>query len=126
MNDWLDLNDFSSKYGVSQSTLRRRIRAKSIQFKLVKGKYYLFDSEETIQKAPLFSRGKNPTKKKNTQRITQKADDSDSSSKQETKTVSTATYQKILNENLKLKKELAELETFANALEAELERQLTP
>jgi predicted DNA-binding transcriptional regulator YafY len=40
-NEWLTLNEYSSEYGVSVSTLRRRIKAKQIKFKLIQGKYYL-------------------------------------------------------------------------------------
>jgi hypothetical protein len=57
MDGWLDLATFAEKYSVSQSTLRRRIRTKSIAFKLEKGKYLLEDSRETLDAAPLYSRG---------------------------------------------------------------------
>ncbi len=53
---WIDLVEYSAKYGVSQSTLRRRIRAKTIAFKLQRGKYLLKDSEDTLSSAPLFYR----------------------------------------------------------------------
>jgi len=56
MMEWIDIAGFALKYGVSQSTVRRRIRQKSIPFKLERGKYYLHDSNETLKKAPLFSR----------------------------------------------------------------------
>jgi|GEM_PF-1019281 len=57
MEGWLDLVSFSEKYSVSQSTLRRRIRARSIPFKLDKGKYLLEDTSEILSAAPLYSRG---------------------------------------------------------------------
>ncbi len=40
-NDWLSLSEYSSEYGVSVSTLRRRIKGKKIKYKLIHGKYYL-------------------------------------------------------------------------------------
>lgn len=40
-NDWLSLNEYSNEYGVSVSTLRRRIKSKKIKYKQVHGKYYL-------------------------------------------------------------------------------------
>ncbi len=46
--NWIPLADYSSKYSVSVSTLRRRIRGKSILFKLDNGKYYIAD--EPIRK----------------------------------------------------------------------------
>jgi len=56
MDGWIDLGAFAAKYGVSQSTLRRRIRAKAIPFRMQRGKYLLQDSSETLNVAPLFSR----------------------------------------------------------------------
>lgn len=40
-NDWISLTEYSSEYGVSVSTLRRRIKGKKIRYKQVHGKYYL-------------------------------------------------------------------------------------
>jgi len=41
---WLPLNEYSNKYRVSLSTLRRRIRANEIEFRFDDGKYWLSDS----------------------------------------------------------------------------------
>lgn len=41
---WMLLTDYSNKYKISISTLRRRIKAKQIRFRLDGGKYYLLDS----------------------------------------------------------------------------------
>jgi len=43
LDSWLPLTDYSSKYRVSVSTLRRRIKAEDIQFRLQDGKYFLVD-----------------------------------------------------------------------------------
>ncbi|MCC6276909.1 MAG: hypothetical protein IT289_03215 [Oligoflexia bacterium] len=40
---WLALLNYSAKYGVSLSTLRRRIKNNSIRFKLESGKYFIAD-----------------------------------------------------------------------------------
>jgi hypothetical protein len=42
-NAWLPLMDYSSKYKVSVSTLRRRIKAEDIKFRLDDGKYFIVD-----------------------------------------------------------------------------------
>jgi len=42
---WLPLAEYSIKHKVSISTLRRRIKAEDIQYKLDDGKYLIFDSE---------------------------------------------------------------------------------
>ncbi len=40
-NNWLSLSEYSNEYGVSVSTLRRRIKGKKIKYKLIHGKYFL-------------------------------------------------------------------------------------
>lgn len=55
-SSWIDINEYANKYGVSTSTLRRRIRSGAIKHKLEKGKYLLPDTEDVIDSAPLFSR----------------------------------------------------------------------
>ncbi len=44
MPGWLPLLNYSTKYNVSLSTLRRRIKARTIEFKLDQGKYLILDS----------------------------------------------------------------------------------
>lgn len=56
---WLQLTDYSAKYDISISTLRRRIKEESIEFKLDSGKYYLLD--EGLNKKP---RGRKPAEDK--------------------------------------------------------------
>lgn len=43
LGHWLALSDYSTKYRVSVSTLRRRIKAEDINFQLREGKYFLID-----------------------------------------------------------------------------------
>ncbi len=47
-NSWLPLTEYSLKYHVSISTLRRRIKNEDIKFRFDDGKYFIFD--EAIQR----------------------------------------------------------------------------
>lgn len=57
-NRWLQLTDYSTKYEVSISTLRRRIKEESIDYKLDSGKYFLLDEPPTKKQ-----RGRRPGEK---------------------------------------------------------------
>ena len=41
---WLPLTDYSTRYKVSISTLRRKIKSEKIQFRFDDGKYFILDS----------------------------------------------------------------------------------
>jgi hypothetical protein len=114
---WIDLAQFATKYGVSQSTLRRRIRANTIAYRLERGKYFLEDSPSVLSEAPLFARNVNhPQSVAASQRALQSHPEAGSNSPTSSDT------QQLEEENRKLKKKLAELETFVSALEAEIRR----
>jgi hypothetical protein len=114
---WIDLAQFATKYGVSQSTLRRRIRANTIAYRLERGKYFLQDSPEVLSEAPLFARNVNhPQTIAASQRALQSNPDSGAGS------YLAAAHGPLEEENRKLRKQLAELETFVNALEGEIRR----
>lgn len=54
VGQWLPLIEYSMKSGVSLSTIRRKIKANSIPFKLEKGKYLiLFSGDEFASMAGL-------------------------------------------------------------------------
>ena len=53
--NWLPLIEYSNKHQISISTLRRRIKDNSIQFKLEDGKYFII--EDSVEKA---TRGRKP------------------------------------------------------------------
>jgi hypothetical protein len=55
-DNWIDISAYAAKYGISISTLRRRIRSGSIAHRLNKGRYLLPDSGHAMAEAPLFSR----------------------------------------------------------------------
>jgi len=113
---WIDLAQFATKYGISQSTLRRRIRANTIPYRLERGKYFLEDSPEVLSEAPLFARNVNqPQTVAASQRALQSHPEAGSTGK-------TSGVQQLEEENRKLRKQLAELETFVSALESEVRR----
>lgn len=114
---WIDLAQFATKYGVSQSTLRRRIRANTIAYRLERGKYFLQDSPEVLSEAPLFARNVNhPQTVAASQRALQSHPEVASSGQTRIENP------QLEEENRKLRKQLAELETFVSALEAEIRR----
>jgi uncharacterized protein YlxW (UPF0749 family) len=105
---WIDLHSFASKYGISLSTLRRRIRSRSIEFKLEKGRYWLPDTADVMSLAPLFSR---KTDDVVVPRQTVRPRD----------LALEASVEDLENENRKLKAQIAELQTLVRVLESELE-----
>lgn len=59
---WLQLTDYSNKYAVSMSTLRRRIKENSIDYRLDGGKYFLTDEPPTMK-----PRGRKPSAQSSTE-----------------------------------------------------------
>lgn len=51
MATWLSLVDYSNKYKVSISTLRRKIKIEDVPFRLESGKYYIIDEPITAMAA---------------------------------------------------------------------------
>ena len=113
--EWIDLHSFSKKYGVSLSTLRRRIRSKSIEFKLMKGRYWLPDTTDVMSNAPLFSRKadlEEVTIPNQTVRTTEFAGGP--------RPQDVARIQELETENRKIRAQMAELQTLVGILETEL------
>jgi hypothetical protein len=54
METWLPLTDYSLKYKISVSTLRRRIKADDIKYHFQDGKYFIFDEpvKNTFKSSP--------------------------------------------------------------------------
>ena len=44
--EWLTLQDYSNKYKVSISTLRRRIKSRDLEYVFKKGRYLVQDAED--------------------------------------------------------------------------------
>lgn len=53
--NWLSLMEYSAKYRVSISTLRRRIKAGELEFQFTDGKYLLKDTSLPVESAPAAS-----------------------------------------------------------------------
>lgn len=113
MDGWIDIVEFATKYGVSQSTLRRRIRSQTIAFKMERGKYMLEDSAEALRRAPLFSRGYASPKQRVVMRQNDEIQDALNGHLR-------SEVDRLGGENRKLKAQLSEYETLVKALEAQL------
>lgn len=50
---WLPITEYSVKSGVSLSTIRRKIKSNSIQYKIDKGRYLLLFKEASASSAPV-------------------------------------------------------------------------
>lgn len=108
---WLSLTDYSTKYRVSVSTLRRRIKSNEMAFKFKNGKYFLKDE------APSFYRWHRPSLDAADRRV--------DPSRETTQLVDElkASYKMIFKEKeekiLFLKRELSDLKTLISVLESE-------
>lgn len=127
MEGWIDIAEFASKYGVSASTLRRRIRSESINFKMYRGKYFLEDTAEALKAAPLFSRRNTTSPGSPRQSVTSTASGNIAdpvgdflASPQVVPVHLREDFERLQGENKKLKAQIAELETLVKVLEGEL------
>jgi hypothetical protein len=127
MEGWIDITEFASKYGVSASTLRRRIRSHTIPYKMEKGKYLIQDTSDALKEAPLFSRQNKGGQPRQSVRSNIEGDVHDPVANFMRDSTDTAVVQMrgeidtLTNENRRLKAQIAELETLVRALEAELD-----
>lgn len=55
LSNWLPLTEYSNKYQVSISTLRRRIKSEDIKFKLFEGRYLILDEPQKHRPSPATS-----------------------------------------------------------------------
>ena len=139
MTDWLILTDYASKYKVSVSTLRRRIKADQIQFKFEDGKYLLHDQASSADRAPSMMTNANFQATSTPQSIAAEGklkelgEGGDSAN--EGPILSTATrllnelkraYSSILQEKeeqmIQLKEEVSDLKTLVRVLESDNDR----
>ncbi|MCM2352708.1 MAG: hypothetical protein NDI63_03755 [Pseudobdellovibrio sp.] len=134
---WLPLAEYSMKHKVSISTLRRRIKAEDIQYRLEDGKYFIFDTDPTATTTTVENRISNPTAEAH--RPSLKSDSSavmEASQKAEGESVITAAnrlltdlkkaYTQVLQEKeeqiVSLKEEITDLRTLVRVLESENQR----
>ncbi len=133
MEKFLPINEYSSKYKVSISTIRRRIRSKEIQFRMENGKYLVFDQAPEVD-----SRGSSEgvgyeryagKQNKETYLSEDQIDNSFSSTHKLLEELKKA-YSMILLEKeeqiIALKEEIADLRTLARVLENENARLQQP
>lgn len=132
---WLLLTDYSSKYRISVSTLRRRIKTNQIAFRFDSGKYFLMDSPppahlEAEEKPGLqnnlfdFQADSAPSRDE----YREKPERMESAPSSQTQLLSELkkAYMSILQEKeeviLQLKEEIADLQTLVRVLEEDNER----
>jgi hypothetical protein len=142
---WLVLMDYSTKYKVSVSTLRRRIKAEDIKYRLEDGKYFIIDepmsTHQRVHRPSLESDlaqvGAHQVKQAAPSSSSSKPDISDkiAMAKNDEPILTAANklltelkkaYTQILQEKeeqmLMLKDEVADLKTLVRVLESENER----
>jgi hypothetical protein len=142
-SSWIPLTEYSNKYQVSISTLRRRIKTEDVKFQFADGKYLILDEPQKHRPSPAAS----PSPLRGSAGLSSDLN-VDSALNQEIKSGSHSTddsvpetvlavanrllnelkkaYSQILQEKeeqlLQLKEEQADLKTLVRVLEAENER----
>ena len=135
--DWLTLMEYSAKFRVSLSTLRRRIKAGEIEYKFSDGKYLLRDGplvaaspEEEPIAPPSSVSAQKPATESNVIPLDQNSDAADHDQYWRTTNTLLAeikkAYSLVLQEKeeqiLQLKEEVADLKTLVRVLEDETTR----
>ncbi len=147
-DSWIPLTEYSNKYQVSISTLRRRIKTEDIKYQFADGKYLILDEPQKHRPSPTASPSLNQgsigqahdfemssTIQYGLKNDTRSADDSAKETVLNESVLSVANrllnelkkaYSQILQEKeeqiLQLKEEQADLKTLVRVLEAENER----
>lgn len=134
IDNWLSLTDYSSKYRVSISTLRRRIKGSQIEFKKDHGKYLLKDEPVAEEQDMRFGMGATSEAQENDSMLARFREEVASREGNEP-VISTATkllnelkraYMNILQEKeeqiIQLKEEVTDLKTLVRVLEQDNER----
>ncbi len=131
---WLPLAEYSMKHKVSISTLRRRIKAEDIQYRLDDGKYFIFDTDPT---ATTTTTVEDRTFSTEAHRPSLKSDTSaaDTANAQGESVITAANrlltdlkkaYTQVLQEKeeqiVSLKEEISDLRTLVRVLESENQR----
>lgn len=133
-NSWLPLADYSMKYKVSISTLRRRIKTEDIQYKFDDGKYLILD--EPVAASPNYVQEHRPSLKSDVSESGVMKASSLEANKESGESVITAAnrlladlkkaYTQILQEKelqiQRLNSEISDLNTLIKVLESENHR----
>lgn len=116
MENWISLMDYSNKYQVSMSTLRRRIKNDQVGYQVRGGKYYISDKPMNTQIA-------HPANETNEM---MSESSSDSHLSYEYFSELKKAYAQVLAEKEEhiqtLREEVADLKTLVNVLESENQR----
>ena len=128
MTTWLPLTEYSSKYHVSISTLRRRIKTDSIKYQFNDGRYLIFDQAQEHRPSQASMTAAPPVKKET-------ASINEAVSLEQEPILTAANrllselkkaYTQILQEKeeqiLHLKEEVSDLKTLVRVLESENDR----
>lgn len=124
---WLPLTEYSMKHKVSISTLRRKIKAEDIQYRLDDGKYFIFELDEAAN-------GTRPSLKSEPTAVA--SDQEQINNSQKSESVITAAnrlladlkkaYTQVLQDKelqiVSLKEEISDLKTLIKVLEEENDR----
>lgn len=123
---WLSLTDYASKYRVSVSTLRRRIKSNQIPYRVVKGRYLVPDespASDELEKSvetPTFVAAPIPLRKPAEEESS--VFTSANQLLSELKKAYTSILQEKEEQILQLKEEVADLKTLVRVLEDDNER----
>jgi len=131
--NWLPLTEYSSKYQVSISTLRRRIKADDIKFQFRDGRYLIFDQPQEHRPSPPAivpslkkTTGENPVANKLEQTDFEGKDEPILTAANRLLSELKKAYTQILQEKeeqiLYLKEEVSDLKTLVRVLETENSR----
>lgn len=135
LDNWLSLTDYSHKYRVSISTLRRRIKTSQINFKKDHGKYLLKDEPSVDQDIRFGLGATSDAAELNSDPMLERFREEVASREGTEPVISTATkllnelkraYMNILQEKeeqmIQLKSEVSDLKTLVRVLEQDNER----
>lgn len=138
--NWLPLTDYSTKYRVSVSTLRRRIKAEDIRFKFDDGKYLILDEPPSLTQPRVYrpslmsepTRGESQVSTLNPSEIVARLHQATASDEpvlvaanrllNELKKAYTLILQEKEEQILQLREEVSDLRTLVRVLESEVTR----
>jgi len=114
---WLLLTDYASKHRISVSTLRRRIKADQIKYKLDHGRYFILEDDAPAP-APVVPEFKELSEKGSDEPILSSA----TRLLNELKRAYTNVLQEKEEQLIQLKEEVADLKTLVRVLESDNDR----
>lgn len=125
MTTWLPLTEYSSKYQVSISTLRRRIKTESIKFQFKDGRYLIFDEPQEHRPSLMtMAPPKTTETASNFEAVSEEEPILNAANRllNELKKAYTQILQEKEEQILHLKEEVSDLKTLVRVLESENER----